>query len=137
MEQRIAQLDEQIAGNKARELSTREQLASVREELVSLGELFEKGYITKPRLLQLERTATGLEGEIASISAAIAGARQNVTEFQRQIEQLRKARAAEVTAAISEVQARLLDVEPRLRNVEAALDRMEIRAPYAGEVLDL
>ncbi len=137
LEQRIAQLDEQISGYEAREASTRAQLASVREELVSLNELFASGYITKPRLLQLERTATGLEGEIASIVAAIAGARQNVTEYQRQIEQLRRARAAEVTAAISSVQARLLDVEPRLRNVEAALGRMEIRAPYAGEVVDL
>jgi epimerase transport system membrane fusion protein len=137
LEKRIDQLSEQIAGHRARALASRAQLVSVREELKSLGELFAAGYITKPRLLQLERTATGLEGDIASTEASIGGAEENVAELNQQIQQLRKARSAEVAAALTDVRAKLLDIEPRLETVTSALGRMEIRAPYAGQVVDL
>jgi membrane fusion protein, epimerase transport system len=137
LEKRIAQLEEQIAGHRARAKANRQQLASVREELLSLEQLFAAGYITKPRLLQLERTATGLEGDIASTEASIAGARENIAELERQIEQLRKARNAETAAALTDVRARLFDIEPRLQNATTVLGRLEIRAPYSGQIVDL
>lgn len=137
LEQRLSQLREETAGNAAQERSYREQLASVREERASLEDLYVKGLIAKPRLLQLERTATGLEGQIAATAASTAAAGQAMAEYQRQIEQVRKARMAEVATRLSDVQSRLLDLAPRLQAAEAALGRMEVRSPYSGDVVDL
>ncbi len=137
LDQRISQLREQIAGNEAQVVSYREQRRSVVDERNYLEDLFKKGLVTRPRLLQLERTATGLEGQIATTLASIASAKHAMEEYTREIAQLRKARRAEVTRDLSDTQAKLLDVSPRLRNARMALGRMEIRSPYAGEVVDL
>ena len=44
---------------------------------------------------------------------------------------------AEVTEKLSDTQAKLADLGPRLTNATEGLGRMEIRAPYAGKVVDL
>ncbi|MCV0395634.1 MAG: HlyD family type I secretion periplasmic adaptor subunit [Rhizobiaceae bacterium] len=137
LKQRAAQLDEQIAGYRAQQAALEVQLASVQSELESLAELLTRGLITKPRVLQLQRSAAGLQGEIASTGAAIASAKQALGEVSEQSAQLHKDRSAEVTAALRDLQARLLDVEPRLRNAANVLDRNAIRSPYAGKVVDL
>jgi membrane fusion protein, epimerase transport system len=137
LDQRISQLREQLAGNEAQVVSYREQRRSVVDERNYLEDLFKKGLVTRPRLLQLERTATGLEGQIATTLASIASAKHAMEEYTREIAQLRKARRAEVTRDLSDTQAKLLDISPRLRNAHMVLGRMEIRSPYAGEVVDL
>lgn len=137
LEQRRSQLREQADGSVAQSRAYTEQLASVREERASLEPLYNDGLIAKPRLLQLERTATGLEGQIAATDASIAAAERSIAEVSRQIDQVHQTRAAEVAAKLAEVQSQMLDVTPRLHAVAARLDRMEIRAPYAGEVVDL
>jgi epimerase transport system membrane fusion protein len=137
LDQRIAQLREQIAGNEGQVASLQEQRKSVVDERAYLDDLFKKGLVTRPRLLQLERSATGLEGEIATTLASIASARQQIEEYTRQIAQLLKARMSEGTRDLSDTRAKLLDVAPRLHNARIALGRMEVRSPYAGKVVDL
>jgi epimerase transport system membrane fusion protein len=137
LNQRTAQLNEQILGHGARLHALREQLASIRDERESLEGLLKKGLIAKPRVLQLERDASRLEGEIAGTVSAIAGIEQALEEVSQQIAQLRRDQQEEITAALRDVQSRIVDVEPRLRNATNALRRNEIRSPYSGRVVDL
>lgn len=137
LDQRISQLREQIIGSEAQAASFRDQHRSVVNERNELDGLYKKGLVTRPRLLELERAAAGLEGQIASTDAAIASARQNIEELVRQIAQLRKNRTAEVTRDLSDAQSKLRDVTPRLHNAAAVLGRTEVRSPYAGKVVDL
>jgi membrane fusion protein, epimerase transport system len=51
--------------------------------------------------------------------------------------QLDNDRMTEVTKDLRDAQAKLLEVIPRLANAKAVLGRMEIRSPYAGEVVGL
>ena len=74
LREKINQLQEQIAGNEKEVSSFKQQIESVRKELTDITPLVEKGLITQPRRLQLERTAFGLEGQIASTTAEIARA---------------------------------------------------------------
>jgi hypothetical protein len=55
-------------------------LISVRDERNSLTPLVEKGLVARPRVLQLERTGDGLEGQVADARANIARARQAIAE---------------------------------------------------------
>lgn len=137
LKQKSAQLDEQIVGQSARKQALEKQLASVTAELETLSDLLAKGLIAKPRVLQLDRTATQLEGDIKEAESAVAAAREALKEAAEERVQLRKERRAEVSAALQEVQSKLSDVEPRLRKAEAALERNVIRSPYAGRVVDL
>ena len=134
---RVSQLREQITGNEAQEKAYGDQLASVFGEKESLADLVKNGLVTRPRILQLERTIAGLQGQVAAIRATTAGALENVAEFSQQIAQVRKTRTAEITKELSETQSKLLDVLPRLHNAKVSLGRTEIRSPYAGEVVGL
>lgn len=99
--------------------------------------MVERGLIARPRILQLERTAYGLEGQIADTKAGIAKARQAIAEQEQQIAQLDNDRMTDVTKDLRDTQARLLEVIPKALSAKSVLGRMEIRAPYTGRVVGL
>lgn len=135
--EKIRQLQSQIDGGDAQVKAFGEQLESVRAEAASVAPLVEKMLLPRPRLLQLERTAYGLEGQIADARANIAKSRQAIAEQELQIAQLGNDRMADITKELHEVQARLLEVIPKRTNAKAVLGRMEIRSPYTGRVVGL
>jgi HlyD family type I secretion membrane fusion protein len=137
IEEKIRQLRSQIEGAEAQVRAFTAQIDSVKAEAASVSPLVDKMLLPKPRLLQLQRTAYGLEGQIADTQATIGKFRQAIAEQELQIAQLRHDRVAEVAKELREVQARLLEVIPKRTGAEAVLGRMEIRSPYAGKVVGL
>lgn len=137
IEEKIRQLRSQIEGAEAQVRAFTAQVDSVRHEAESVSPLVDKMLLPKPRLLQLQRTAYGLEGQIADTQATIGKFRQAIAEQELQIAQLHHDRTAEVARELREVQARLLEVIPKRTGAEAVLSRMEIRSPYAGKVVGL
>jgi epimerase transport system membrane fusion protein len=137
IEEKIRQLRSQIEGAEAQAKAFTSQVDSVKHEADSVAPLVDKMLLPKPRLLQLQRTAFGLEGQIADAQANVGKFRQAIAEQELQITQLRNDRMADVTKDLREVQARLLEVIPKRTSAEAVLGRMEIRAPYGGRVVAL
>jgi membrane fusion protein, epimerase transport system len=135
--QKIEQFKVQIVGAEAQVRAYRRQLDSVHAEADDIAPLVEKMLLPRPRLLQLQRTAFSLEGQIADAEAGIAKSRQAIAEQELQIAQLTNDHMAEVTRDLREIQARLVEVMPKRTNALAVLGRMEIRAPYAGRVVGL
>ncbi|WP_246088655.1 HlyD family type I secretion periplasmic adaptor subunit [Phreatobacter stygius] len=137
IKEKIAQLEHQIVGGEAQVRAFKAQLDSVRNEILSLATLLQQGLIARPRYLQLERAAAGLDGQAADAMANIARSRQAIAEQQQQMAQLDNDRMADITKDLRDVQAKLLEVIPRLVNARAVLSRMEIRSPYGGRVVGL
>jgi len=135
--EKINQLGSQIVGGEAQVKAFTDQISSIRAEAKDIAPLVERGLIARPRILQLERTAFGLEGQIADATANIAKARQAIAEQQQQIAQLDNDRMADVTKDLRDTQAKMLEVIPKAMNAKAVLRRMEIRSPYAGRVVAL
>lgn len=135
--EKINQLGSQIVGAEAQVKSFTNQIDSVRKEAKDVAPLVERGLIARPRILQLERTAYGLEGQIADANANIAKARQAIAEQEQQIAQFDNDRMTDVTKDLRDTQAKLLEVIPKAMNAKAVLGRMEIRAPYTGRVVGL
>lgn len=135
--EKIHQLQSQIEGAQAQVKAFTEQIDSVHAEADSVAPLVEKMLLPRPRLLQLQRTAYGLEGQIADTQANIAKFRQAIAEQELQIVQLSNERMTEVTRDLRDTHARLVEVLPKRTSAEAALSRMEIRAPYTGRVVGL
>jgi epimerase transport system membrane fusion protein len=137
LEKRIAELDEQIEGKQARVESYRAQLRSTVDEKASLSKLLKAGLTTRPRILELDRSASDLQGVIDENLGAIAGSRQTKAELESQIAQLTNERRAKLSAMMIETQSNLADLVPKMFAAQAAMDRAEVRAPYDGQVMDL
>jgi HlyD family type I secretion membrane fusion protein len=137
LQQRIGQYQEQIAGLRAQVTAKGTQARLINEERKDLSSLLERGYVTKTRVLALEREAARLEGERAEHMAAIARAEQGIGETKLQIFQLEKNRQEEIARELRDVQAKITEQRERLVAASDALRRIDIVAPVSGTVLDL
>lgn len=137
LRQRIIQFGQQVDGLKALENSKGTQIGLIRDELKDLYGLLEKGYVTRPRVLALEREASRLEGERGDHLAAIARAHQGAGEAQLQIYQLEKGRQEEVARELRDVRARVTELRERMIAAADVLDRIDVVAPVSGTVMDL
>jgi HlyD family type I secretion membrane fusion protein len=137
IKEKIAQLESQIVGLEAQIRAYTSQVGSVKDEKNSLLPLMERGLVARPRVLQLERTADGLDGQIAEAKANIAKARQAIAEQLQQTAQLDNDRMTDVAKDLRDTQAKLLEVIPKLMHARSVLDRIEIRSPYTGRVVGL
>ncbi|WP_136622730.1 MULTISPECIES: HlyD family type I secretion periplasmic adaptor subunit [Mesorhizobium] len=137
LERRIAELEEQIQGKQSRVESYQAQLKSTIDEKASLSKLLKAGLTTRPRILELERSASDLQGLIDENLGAIAGSKQSKAELDSQIAQLTNERRAKLSAMLIDTQSSLADLVPKMFAAQAAMDRAEVRAPYDGQVMDL
>lgn len=117
--------------------SRREQQAIVREEIDSIRELVEEGFIPRNRLLELNR-------QLSEVVAAITELQGNIVRAQQAILELRQRALARRQEVRREVETQLADVvrevesdEARYRATRDELVRTEIRATAGGQVVGL
>ncbi len=137
LEQRVGQFNEQISGLRALVTAKGTQARLINEELKDLSGLLERGYVTKTRVLALEREAARLEGERAEHIAAIARAEQGIGEARLQSFQLEKSRQEEIARELRDVQAKIAELRERMIASSDMLRRIDIVAPVSGTVMDL
>jgi HlyD family type I secretion membrane fusion protein len=135
--QRIAQLNEQIAGYQGQIAANIEQQRLIQDELAGMRSLAERGFAPLTRVRALERTAAQLDGELGSLRAQIAQSREAVGETRLQMSGV----STELNEDVAE-QLRLIDVQlnelgPRMKELRAQIARNEVRAPASGEVVGL
>ncbi len=136
-EKRIAQLVEEIKGFRGQIRSEDVQLELVKEEAADVRTLLEKGLARKPRLLALQRRKAEIEGSRARNQAGIARSQQRIEEARLQINDLGTEMMNEVVLQLREAQSELFDIAERIRAAEDVLNRVEIRAPLAGTIVEL
>ncbi len=136
-EKRIAQLVEEIKGFRGQIRSEDVQLELVQEEAADVRTLLEKGLARKPRLLALQRRKAEIEGSRARNQAGIARSQQRIEEARLQINDLGTEMMNEVVLQLREAQSELFDIAERIRAAEDVLNRVEIRAPLAGTIVEL
>jgi len=137
LEQRIQQYREQIVGLQALQKSKVVQLATIRDELQGLAGLLEAGYVTKPRVLALQREAARLEGEAGEHVSSIARSEQGIGEANLQIFQLQKAHQEDIARELRDVQARLAEARQRVVAAVDVMKRIDLVAPVDGTVMNL
>jgi epimerase transport system membrane fusion protein len=135
--QRIGQLGEQIRGLEELCAADDRRIALYREEIEALGTLFAKGLADKGRLRELDRQLAEREGARAENRASIAGARLQIGETRVRIAQLKRDLAREVEGDLREVQTGLADLRERMRALEKTLERTVVKAPVAGDLVQL
>lgn len=126
------------ADGLTRELeSTEDQIGYIKEELVGVRQLFEKGLVSSTRLHSLERERARLEGIIGRTMAEISSAQSMAGEAELQISQLRQERLERAGEQITEVRKNISELLERLAVSGDVLRRTAILAPRSGKVLNL
>jgi HlyD family secretion protein len=135
LRERIAQLNEEIAGLTAQETAKTQEIALVEKELVGVRGLFNQQLVQISRLTVLERDAARLAGERAQFVAARAQAKGKITETELQIFQIDKDLVSEVSKDLRETNDKIGEFVERKVTAEDQLRRIDIRAPQDGMVL--
>jgi HlyD family secretion protein/epimerase transport system membrane fusion protein len=135
--EKIVQLEDRIAGLEAEKQSAERQMAIMRDELVGLRELHEKGYYPRTRILEMERQLAKLGGEVGTAEASIAEARNQMGESELQIEQVRQQFAEQVSNDLTETQNKIAELRQRFVMAAHKLTVSKVRAPQDGVVQNL
>ncbi len=137
LKQQIDGSRRQITGLRERTDAAQAQLKSVQDELTSLQPLVARGLIARPRVLTLERTASSLQGDIATIAGLITAENDKIQAAEIQITQLTKERLETIAKESSDNDARLAEIEPRLTSAQRRLEQSIVAAPESGYVYGL
>lgn len=133
----IAGLQQSIGGYEAQAKATEERLDLFGQELKDKSELLERQLVRKTEILALRRAEAGLSGELASLVARAADARERVSRAEQQISQLKSAALQKSLEELRATDTELDDVNEQIRAARDVMDRIEIRAPVAGIVVRL
>jgi epimerase transport system membrane fusion protein len=137
LQQRSAQLHEQILGLDDQEDKFRRRIDLYNEELTGLRSLFDGGMGDKVRMRAMERELAEVEGDMAAALAERARAKLQIEETTLQIGQARREFLRDVVTELGSVQERLFDAEERERGLADRVARTRVLAPATGRVVDL
>jgi len=108
-----------------------------RDELEQNMSLAKEGFVSKTRLLVLQREVAQYESRQAEGSAELARAKQKVSDLELRAETLRSTFNQEASNELRQATAAIFELRERLRPALDAEQRQRITAPSSGEVVDL
>jgi membrane fusion protein, type I secretion system len=134
LQQRIDQLEQEIAGIEAQQKAKDQEISLIDNELVGVRKLYAQNLVQLPRLNQLERDAAKLNGERAQLIAAEAQSKGKIAEIRLQIIQIDQNLSSEVAKELRDVDSKIGEFVERKITAEDQLRRTDIRAPQDGTV---
>jgi HlyD family type I secretion membrane fusion protein len=134
LQQRIRDAGTELAGWQAKDIQLKTQLSHAEEESRINRGLFEKNFISRPRLLQLESRKAEVAGLIAENAAEESRARQKITDAEVAIEKLKHDWLNIVLEDFRKTNESLVAASERVRVAKDRLTRRWIVAPQDGEV---
>jgi HlyD family secretion protein len=134
---RIAQLNEEIAGLEAQVGSKAKQIELIAGELTGVQELYDKHLVPLARLTALQRETARIEGERGQLMSAIAETKAKIGEGQLQIVRLDQDFRTDVVKELGEVKGKEAELVERAVAARDLLDRIELRAPTSGIIHQL
>jgi HlyD family secretion protein len=134
LQERIAQLQEQIEGTHLQAGAKADEIKLIQDELVGVQELWRKNLVPITRVTALKREETRLRGERGQLISGVAQAKGRISETALQILQIDQDLRSEVSKELREVQAKAAELVERKVAAEDQLKRIEIRAPQDGVV---
>lgn len=133
----IRGLQQQIEGLQALEKGKAEQVRLLQDELDSLRTLFEKGYVPRNRIFELERAIADISSRRSSDLSDIGRAQSTLNELRLRKLQLEQEFHKEVETQLADVQREAAILGERLIALDDELSRVEIRSPADGIVVGL
>lgn len=137
LRERIDQIREEIVGITAQERARRRQVELIDRELTDVSDLFRRNLVPRTRVVELEREAARLAGDVGQFVSERARAEARISENELQILQIDQELRREVSVDLREVQGKIGELVERRISGEDQLKRVDIRAPQSGMVHQL
>ena len=137
IESQIEQMKEQIAGAEEELSAQNEIIAALDEEIEAKQSLFEEDYIDKAQILELKRRLAERKGRRGKIKQDIAQTRQKIEELKLKIVNLRNKYKENAISELSKTIDIIFELREKLRPQMDAKHRLKVKAPIAGEVMNL
>jgi len=137
LQRRLEQTAAQIDGVDAQKQALAEQLTLVTREADDQKSLLAKGLAQASRVMDLQREAASLTGDMGELIASRAQAEGRGTEVELEILRLAAVRREEANTQLRELGPQALELAERRRALVERIARLEIRAPVSGIVLGL
>ncbi|MGE3510166.1 MAG: HlyD family type I secretion periplasmic adaptor subunit, partial [Vicinamibacterales bacterium] len=136
-DQQIAAIRSELSVRLTRHATDDAAVRLQQEEIDANRALSDQGFVSRTRLLAMERARTDYEARRGENEAEIARARQRIAELQLKALSLRAGYVDQAAGELKETTARIYDLRERLRPVEDAARRQKIVAPASGLVVAL
>lgn len=133
----IAQANSELTAYGGSLVSIDRQLELIDEEIATVQDLLIRGLDRKPRLLGLQRARAALDGERNAAIGNAARTRELIVATAAERAALISGRADEVATGLAETRAAANELQAAVSATRDILERSIIRAPVAGEVVDL
>ncbi len=137
LQERISQFEKEVVGVNAQISAKTEEITLINKELEGLKSLQSKQLVTTNRLTALRREAARLQGERGQLVATVAKAEGMISEVRLKILGTQQQFKSEVVDELRQIESKQSELEERRIAAQDLLKRVEIRAPQAGEVLQL
>ncbi len=133
----IRETDGEISARNGQLKSDGDAIRLQKEELAANEALVDDGFVSKTRLLELQRNLAELESRRGENMSELARAKQNVRDLELRAETLRSSFMQEAASELRQTTAQVFDLRERLRPAQDAELRQRINAPIDGEVVDM
>ena len=134
LNERIAQLNEQLLGIEHRRARLEEQRVLVHDEAESLQVLYEKGLTLKSRIVERREDEIILSGRIGQAESERQSVLQQIAEVEERKLQVGRERRQTIANEQQTTTEQIFDVRLRMAATEDVLERQTIRAPIAGRI---
>ncbi|NWC09399.1 HlyD family type I secretion periplasmic adaptor subunit [Pseudomonas agarici] len=137
LEHEEASLQQQLRGYEGVKRNYDAQMQFQQQELDGLRDLAGEGYVPRNKLYEAERNAAQLAGQIASGMGDIGRTRQAINESRLKVLQAQQEFRRDAETQLSEVSAEAAGFADQMRALRFEVDNGAIRAPVAGQIMDL
>lgn len=136
-ESQIIQLEKRIEGVQEEFNAHNVTIENFNEEIDAKKKLLEDKYMGKSQILELERRLSEYKGKRGRLKQDIAEYQQKIEEFRLRIEDNKNNYRQEALKKISSVKDTIFEVNEQIKPYLDAKQRLEIRAPLSGQVVNL
>lgn len=137
LRRQIAETRAEVGAWGAQQKAADTALRLQREELSQNADLVAQGFVSRNRVLGLERNVADYESRHGESQAESAKARQRIAELELRLIGLRNEAMEQAAVELKESTSRVFDLEERLRPTLDAARRRSVAAPVAGEVMHM
>ncbi len=137
LDQQIAALGEQINGLEVQIKSAEDQIVTLDDEIAVKGRLLQRKLTNRSEYLRLKRNRAELEGRLGGYRSSIGEAKSSIVEAKQRQSRLKAERAETAVTSLNEVRRRLVDMEEQRTAAKNVLERIVVRAPSDGVIVDI
>jgi HlyD family secretion protein len=137
LRKKISELQQQLAGDKAQEDATRQQIALIQKDLKSFETLNAQGLIGDNQLDAVKRQAAQFDGQLGQLVSAEGLVGAQIAEASLQILQVDSDMRNSDARDLTDGEAKLNDLTQRAIAARDELSNLQIRAPQDGTIYQL